>query len=176
MSRPRSASDCFISAWSIRPEGRGKKSQKPSYIFSLRSFWSIVKKLKILLTIVVFVQTLEGEFQLLLVLLQVLAELAEVEPFVLIFVTGGNYFLGRRSILAHSSSSSSSSVSWWQNYRDIPSPPYLRYQPSFTFEFYFQFLLRMFLLIRADVTAQNSARSLIGSIAGLFKQPRRDQR
>lgn len=48
-----------------------------------------------MLTIVVFVQTLEGEFQLLLVLLQVLAELAEVQPFVLIFVTGGNYFLGR---------------------------------------------------------------------------------
>lgn len=48
-----------------------------------------------MLTIVVCVQTLEGEFQLLLVLLQVLAELAEVEPFVFIFVTGGNDFLGR---------------------------------------------------------------------------------
>lgn len=95
MSSPRSASDCFISAWSIRPEGG--KAQNPVTSFPSYHLDPQLKAVKIMLTIVVFVQTLEGEFQLLLVLLQVLAELAEVEPFVLVFVTGGNYFLEREA-------------------------------------------------------------------------------
>lgn len=44
-------------------------------------------------TIVVFVQALKGKPQLLLVFLQILAELVEVKPVILVLVSRGNDFL-----------------------------------------------------------------------------------
>lgn len=48
------------------------------------------------LTVVVLVQALEGELQLLLVFLEILGELIEVQPFVLVSVPRGNDFLHRQ--------------------------------------------------------------------------------
>lgn len=71
--------------WSIRPD-LGKNPKEFQLCLFLTSLLTL-RKYQNHFTIVVFVQTLEGELQLLLMLLQVLAELAEVEPFVFIFIT-----------------------------------------------------------------------------------------
>lgn len=92
MSMPSSARDCWISEASMRPVVTyDPNTARVSFFFRF-----LVEPIIIWLvfpTVVVSVQTLERQPQLLLVVLQILGELAEVQTPILVLVSGGHDFL-----------------------------------------------------------------------------------